>query len=134
MMIENEKDWSNPAFVLVYSALAKAYQAATDDGLRRWLNDNCFGNLTCCPECHVDDFRHVETCKLAAKISDSQLIALAKVAEQLRRRLWLTERMPQMSRQGDIHGRKCEKLRKIEVKGCAIRAYIYARNIGTKKK
>lgn len=30
----------------------------------KFLNSNGYANLTVCPECRVDDFVHVEGCKL----------------------------------------------------------------------
>jgi len=32
------------------------------------LNRNGGANMTVCPECHVDDFTHVEGCTLAAEV------------------------------------------------------------------
>ena len=66
-MNENDKDWKNPAFGDVYVALAIANQF---DGasVYRWLNAHGFANLTCCPECHVDDFCHASGCSVANNI------------------------------------------------------------------
>lgn len=65
---ENAKDWRNPVFGRVYGALAMADRKASNNDLLDWLNSNGFANLTCCPECHVDDFTHVEGCRIAANL------------------------------------------------------------------
>ena len=70
---ENEKDWDNPVFKTVYLALALADWKEPGDELLNWLNNNGFCNLTVCPECHVDDFVHVEGCK-----TGDELEAMAK--------------------------------------------------------
>lgn len=44
-------------------ALAKEESNGTE--VMDWLNLNGFANLTICPECHVDDFTHVEGCSIA---------------------------------------------------------------------
>ena len=67
-MKESDKDWHNPAFFRVYSALAMADFQAQSDTMMNWLNANGFANLTCCPVCHVDDFTHVESCPLATTL------------------------------------------------------------------
>jgi hypothetical protein len=62
---ENEKDYSSPIFDTIYGALANAGLVAdSQNEVAKWLNDNGFCNLTVCPECHVDDFVHIETCKI----------------------------------------------------------------------
>lgn len=33
-----------------------------DGEIATYLNNNGFANKTVCPECHVDDFTHVEGC------------------------------------------------------------------------
>lgn len=77
-MNEKDKDWTNPAFANIYVALAMADIQEADDSIPNWLNANGFCNLTCCPECHVDDFVHVERCSIAAKmdVASNQLEAL----------------------------------------------------------
>ena len=61
---ESSKDWSNPAFQDVYLALAREDRIQDDNKMLDWLNANGFCNLTVCPECHTDDFVHVEGCSL----------------------------------------------------------------------
>ena len=61
-MNENDKDYASPAFSLIYQALQIAHYNSEGDEIIRWLNANGFANLTCCPECRVDDFTHVEGC------------------------------------------------------------------------
>lgn len=39
-----------------------------DPQLHRILNDNGGANITCCPECSVDDFVHVEGCSVGAEV------------------------------------------------------------------
>jgi len=70
-MSENDKDWTNPAFTKIYIALAMADQQEPGDELPNWLNANGFANLTCCPECHVDDFVHVEGCTLGNRLDEA---------------------------------------------------------------
>jgi hypothetical protein len=70
---ENEKDWDNPIFVSIYAALATAGTLNDQEGqVCSWLNNNGFCNLTCCPMCHVDDFTHVEGCKLGNLLDKMQ--------------------------------------------------------------
>ena len=64
-MNENDKDWKNPAFATIYASLALADLQEPDNKIPDWLNANGFANLTCCPECHVDDFVHVEGCTIS---------------------------------------------------------------------
>lgn len=68
-MNENDKDWGNPAFVRIYKALAFADRREKGNAVVNWLNYNGFCNLTVCPECHVDDFTHVETCRTGQLIA-----------------------------------------------------------------
>lgn len=37
---------------------------ALDGDVARYFNDSGYANLTCCPQCRVDDFTHVEGCGL----------------------------------------------------------------------
>ena len=46
----------------IYRALQKANEK--DQAINTWLNFAGYANLTVCPECRVDDFVHVEGCKL----------------------------------------------------------------------
>ncbi len=64
-MSENAKDYGNPVFSRIYAALAMADRQEPGDEIPDWLNANGFCNLTCCPQCHVDDFTHVEGCAIA---------------------------------------------------------------------
>lgn len=48
----------------IYLALEKL-DIETDCEVSRFLNKNGYPNLTCCPNCHVDDFVHVEGCKFS---------------------------------------------------------------------
>lgn len=68
---ENSKDWENAAFGRIYAALAMADRQEPGDDLPNWLNLNGFPNLTVCPECHVDDFTHVEGCRIAAALDQA---------------------------------------------------------------
>ncbi len=65
---ENYKDWKSPDAAKVYVALAMADTQEQDDSIPNWLNRNGFANLTCCPDCHCDDFTHVEGCLTALKM------------------------------------------------------------------
>ena len=67
-MNENDKDWGNPVVARIYGALAQADLHGGGGRVNRWLNENGFANLTCCPECHVDDFTHVEGCMLGEAV------------------------------------------------------------------
>jgi hypothetical protein len=80
-MNENDKDWGNPAFRLIYIALATS-EAEKSQGpfVAGWLNSNGFCNLTCCPECHVDDFTHVEGCETAKIIETVKLLIIRQIA------------------------------------------------------
>ena len=61
---EGEKDYDSPTFDRIYGALASAGASSdTQDQVTEWLNENGFCNLTVCPECHVDDFTHTQSCK-----------------------------------------------------------------------
>jgi len=68
MMSENDKDWGNPAFRDVYAALYLADALEADNRMMDWLNHNGFCNLTVCPMCRVDDFTHVEGCKMGERL------------------------------------------------------------------
>ena len=96
-MTENEKDWGNPIFLKIYASLAQCdLQEPTSGRVCDWLNQNGFCNLTCCPECHVDDFTHFEGCLTGyaldetAKLLATQKRKLApkirKLAEEVRSR------------------------------------------------
>lgn len=64
---ENAKDYGDAVHRRVYVALCKQDRTEEGDALVHWLNRNGFANLTVCPVCHVDDFVHVEGCRLANK-------------------------------------------------------------------
>jgi hypothetical protein len=68
VMSENDKDWDSPDFIKVYLAVALANMQEPDDSIMDWLNQNGFCNLTVCPECRVDDFTHVEGCKIGDQV------------------------------------------------------------------
>ena len=53
-------------FKQIYRMLAFADQEYGRDFLAL-VNDNCC-NATVCPECHVDDFCHVEGCSIGVQI------------------------------------------------------------------
>jgi hypothetical protein len=72
-MNENDKDWGNPIVRTIYLALATANGLRVGNEVVDWLNANGFANMTCCPMCHVDDFVHVEGCKLAKAVEASVL-------------------------------------------------------------
>lgn len=74
---ENYKDYANPVFVKVYSALSMV-DREPGEGVCDWLNVNGFANMTCCPICHVDDFTHVEGCPLAKYLDSFELRAIPK--------------------------------------------------------
>lgn len=61
---ENDKDYDALAFKKIYLALAITDAQDPGDSIPDWLNANGFANMTCCPECHVDDFGHVQGCKV----------------------------------------------------------------------
>lgn len=65
-MSENDKDWGNPIFRVIYVGLAS--MEAQSPGVCDWLNANGFANLTVCPECHEDDFTHVAGCAIATAL------------------------------------------------------------------
>ncbi len=69
-MRESEKDYDNPAFNRVYMALAVREIVEENLEFVNWLNHNGFANLTCCPYCHVDDFAHVQGCKIGRAIEE----------------------------------------------------------------
>lgn len=79
-MNESDKDWKNPIFLHIYGALAIADKQRKNDDIVNWLNANGFCNLTCCPECHTDDFTHVEGCSIS-----NGLDVIANRLEQLAR-------------------------------------------------
>jgi hypothetical protein len=89
---ENDKDYSSPIFDRIYGALANAgLVTGSENEVAKWLNDNGFCNLTVCPECHVDDFVHIETCKIGRaldiirKTFKSQLQGMTKdLAKRMR--------------------------------------------------
>lgn len=72
-MNESDKDWDNPAFRKLYEILALADAESSNDALLKWLNRNGFCNLTVCPECHVDDFVHVEGCGIAKQLARTKV-------------------------------------------------------------
>ena len=53
-----------------YVRLAKAHDAALVYGvdLCAVLSQNGAANLTVCPECHIDDFMHVDACPVPIRI------------------------------------------------------------------
>lgn len=67
-MNENDKDWNNPVFRAIYQSLAVLDYYSPNDDVVKWLNANGFCNLTVCPECHVDDFVHIEGCKINQRL------------------------------------------------------------------
>ena len=70
---ENAKDWGSITFGQIYFALASAgMMTGSQDEVCSWLNNNGFCNLTCCPNCHVDDFVHVEGCILGDALEKIQ--------------------------------------------------------------
>ena len=54
---------SRPLNPLMYGRLA-LIDEATNGQLRKALNDGGLCNWTVCPVCRIDDFVHVEGCKL----------------------------------------------------------------------
>lgn len=54
---------------VAYSILFKLYlyYRVNNEFIYRTTQSIC-PNLTCCPECRMDDFTHVEGCKLADKL------------------------------------------------------------------
>lgn len=67
-MTENEKDYESPIFEEIYIALARLDLSRDDNDVMNWLNENGFPNMTCCPECHVDDFVHSEGCSIGVNL------------------------------------------------------------------
>jgi hypothetical protein len=61
MMSEEDKD-------CIYAALYLADALEADNRMMDWLNHNGFCNLTVCPMCRVDDFTHVEGCKMGERL------------------------------------------------------------------
>ena len=47
------------------------YLAVLEPQLARILNENGGANITCCPECRVDDFVHVEGCSVGKAVDGS---------------------------------------------------------------
>jgi hypothetical protein len=56
-------DGDNPINEEIYLLLEELDINRAGD-VSKFLNNNGYGNLSVCPECHVDDFVHVETCSL----------------------------------------------------------------------
>jgi hypothetical protein len=81
-LTENEKDWGNPVFLKIYASLAQCGLQDGDERVLDWLNANGFCNLTCCPECHVDDFTHVEGCLIGYALDE-----IGKMLRTQRRKL-----------------------------------------------
>jgi hypothetical protein len=68
-MSENDKDYGSPTFKRIYGLLAAmAILQEPDNFICDWLNQNGFANLTCCPECHFDDFTHVVGCSIGEAV------------------------------------------------------------------
>jgi hypothetical protein len=42
------------------------------EGIIKTLNSNGAANFTVCPECHIDDFTHVEGCTISKEV-DGQI-------------------------------------------------------------
>lgn len=80
-MTENEKDWRNPVVRQIYFVLACADSNGSD--VVNWLNRNGFCNLTVCPECHVDDFVHVENCVLGELLHSAEAEHMGLSLDQL---------------------------------------------------
>lgn len=71
---ENYKDYESPVFLMIYTALSMADEQKEVDGkITEWLNVNGFANMTCCPVCHVDDFTHVEGCRLSEHLEQFEI-------------------------------------------------------------
>lgn len=78
-MTENEKDWGNPVVLKIYGSLAQCDLQEPSGRVCDWLNANGFCNLTCCPECHVDDFTHVQGCLVGYALDEiAKLLATQK--------------------------------------------------------
>ena len=94
--IPSEKDYQDLSFLNFVASdmweeeIIKS-ERELDDGLNLLgtiLNNNGAPNLTVCPECHVDDFTHVEGCKLGEKCrKQASEYSIQRVEERQRKRI-----------------------------------------------
>lgn len=75
-MSDENKDWGSPAFVKVYIGLAFAYITTPDESVLDWLKANGSAKFACCPDCHLEDFKHEEGCEVFKKIEVAVQIGL----------------------------------------------------------
>jgi hypothetical protein len=75
-----------------YRVLYRLNEVGGSDALMRILNASGAANLTCCPECLVDDFTHAKGCKLAAQCVLDE-VSLDEAAFILPKRPWYSKKL-----------------------------------------